>query len=255
MHIQQILAWLGDPRRLELFSDSSAARSILSRMGVGKVRNLQVKLLWVQRLVNTGQVLVSKVLGTENVADIGTKPLSASVFNKHRESLGFGRGPEDQEVAELTAGGGVIRAGQGGVPAVRASYGTRVSPRVMALAVALAQCLETAESRAEVALVQAAPTAAMTMGVIEDTEWSWELVKLVWILSLVCTAWCTWKASGLWRAWNAPKPLKSTADKSVQSQTTYKWWITNPRFVPLAEQSHGGWNEQGGGRYRASAQR
>ena len=82
LHIQQLLAWLGDPRRLEVFSDSAAARSILSRLGVGKVRHLQVKLLWVQRLVNSGQVLVSKVLGTENVADIGTKPLAASAFEK-----------------------------------------------------------------------------------------------------------------------------------------------------------------------------
>ena len=104
----------------------------------------------------------------------------------------------------------------------------------MALAVALSQCLEATEGRAEVALVQAAPIAAMTIGVTEITEWSLKFVILMWILSLVCTAWCTWKASGLWGAWNAPKTLKSTADKSVQSQTTYKWWITNPRFVPLA---------------------
>jgi len=30
----------------------------------------------------------------------------------------------------------------------------------------------------------------------------------------------------------------------VQSQTTYRWWLTTPRFVPLPEQSHGSWNEQ-----------
>jgi hypothetical protein len=243
LHIQQLLAWLGDPRRLEVFSDSSAARSILARMGVGKVRHLQVKLLWVQRLVNSGQVLVSKVLGSDNVADIGTKPLSASVFNKHREALGFGASPEDSVIAGITAGGGMHRARQ-----VTAAAAAGVSARIMTLAIALAGCLERTEGQ-EVALVAAAPTLAVTVkpegGVTWITEERWmSIVIFLWIMSLMCTAWCTWKVSGIWRTWTTPKPQESTADKSVQSQTTYRWWLTTPRFVPLPEQSHGSWNEQ-----------
>ena len=34
-----------------------------------------------------------------------------------------------------------------------------------------------------------------------------------------------------------PKPLTRTV--STQSQTTYKWWWSEPRFVPLPEHSHG----------------
>ena len=30
-------------------------------------------------------------------------------------------------------------------------------------------------------------------------------------------------------------------EKCVQSQTTYKWWWTSPRFVPLPDHSHGCW--------------
>ena len=30
-------------------------------------------------------------------------------------------------------------------------------------------------------------------------------------------------------------------ERCVQSQTTYRWWLTNPRFVPLPEHSHGCW--------------
>ena len=30
-------------------------------------------------------------------------------------------------------------------------------------------------------------------------------------------------------------------EKGVQSQTTYKWWWTSPRFVPLPDHSHGCW--------------
>ena len=35
------------------------------------------------------------------------------------------------------------------------------------------------------------------------------------------------------------KPCK--VERGVQSQTTYKWWWTNPRFVPLPDHSHGCW--------------
>ena len=93
MHLQQVLGWLGEFHRLEVFSDSSAARSVLSREGVGKIRHLEVKLLWIQSLVKDGRLLVSKVNGNDNVADIGTKPLGPMLFAKHRRSMGLIEGP------------------------------------------------------------------------------------------------------------------------------------------------------------------
>ena len=62
-------------------------------MGVGKVRRLQVKLLWAQRLVNNGQTIVPKVKGDDSVADIGAKPLAMKTFEQHRRRLGLGSGP------------------------------------------------------------------------------------------------------------------------------------------------------------------
>ena len=32
-----------------------------------------------------------------------------------------------------------------------------------------------------------------------------------------------------------------TKEVSTQSQCTYAWWRTSPRFIPLAEQTHGAW--------------
>ena len=55
---------------------------------MGKVRHLQAKLLWVQRLVNSGQVLASKVLGTENPSDRMTKHVDAKLLGDHVRSMG-----------------------------------------------------------------------------------------------------------------------------------------------------------------------
>ena len=43
---------------LDILTDSSAARGILARQGVGKVRHLEVKTLWVQDLVKKKRLRV-----------------------------------------------------------------------------------------------------------------------------------------------------------------------------------------------------
>ena len=60
-------------RTMDIFVDSSAAKGLASKRGVGKVRHMEVKWLWLQEEVRRGRVKVSKVLGTQNPADILTK--------------------------------------------------------------------------------------------------------------------------------------------------------------------------------------
>ena len=68
--------------------DSAAARGILARQGVGRIRHLSCKILWLQQLVKQrGKVVptvdgdpelfhvVSGVSGSNNIADLGTKRL------------------------------------------------------------------------------------------------------------------------------------------------------------------------------------
>ena len=56
-------------------TDSSAAKSFVSRRGLGKMRHLEIRDLWLQKEVNEGKVKVSKVKGTENPADLMIKIL------------------------------------------------------------------------------------------------------------------------------------------------------------------------------------
>ncbi len=87
--MQQLLAWMGEPLRLRLSLGSSAARSAVLRRGVGRIRHLEVKTLWIQDHTASGRLVVDKIKGTENVADIGTKPLAGPIFVKLRVMLGL----------------------------------------------------------------------------------------------------------------------------------------------------------------------
>ena len=57
------------------WTDSSAAIGIASRSGLGKLRHLETLTLWLQEKVRTGAIIVKKVHGEVNPADIFTKHL------------------------------------------------------------------------------------------------------------------------------------------------------------------------------------
>ena len=60
---------------IQLLIDNSAARQILMRAGVGRVRHLSVKILWLQQQVEGKMVSVVAVASSANIADLGTKRL------------------------------------------------------------------------------------------------------------------------------------------------------------------------------------
>ena len=61
-----------------VYSDSSAARGIANRKGVGKLKYLQVRSLWFQQARLDGLVVVDRVDTLLNTADLGTKFLEAA---------------------------------------------------------------------------------------------------------------------------------------------------------------------------------
>ena len=63
---------------LKLLLDSSSARQILARSGVGRIRHLSVKVLWLQQKVETKEIQVCAVSTTDNIADLGTKRLNCN---------------------------------------------------------------------------------------------------------------------------------------------------------------------------------
>ena len=58
---------------LRVCTDSSVAKSFVATRGVGKMRHIEVKLLWLQEQVQRQRLKVGKVSGTANIADTLTK--------------------------------------------------------------------------------------------------------------------------------------------------------------------------------------
>ena len=71
-----------------LFTDSSSAKQLASRQGVGKVKHIAGKLLWVQDTVSQKQVALIQVPTLWNLSDIGTKPLGAKRLRLLLHELG-----------------------------------------------------------------------------------------------------------------------------------------------------------------------
>ena len=69
---------LGWVMPIVVFVDSSAAKSVASRVGLGELRHLEVRHIWLQEAGRKGRFVLRKVRGTASPADILTKPLSAA---------------------------------------------------------------------------------------------------------------------------------------------------------------------------------
>jgi hypothetical protein len=69
---------LGDGIKVEftLNLDNSAAKAFFFRSGVGRIRHISVRILWMQREVKLGLIAPSTVSTRDNTADLGTKRLN-----------------------------------------------------------------------------------------------------------------------------------------------------------------------------------
>ena len=73
---------------ITMFSDSAAAIGVARRAGLGKLRHVDVSLLWLQQHVDAGSIRLRKVGGDSNPADILTKAVEAWRLHQHTYSLG-----------------------------------------------------------------------------------------------------------------------------------------------------------------------
>ena len=72
---------------IRLGTDSSAAKSFVSRRGLGRMRHLDTRDLWLQKEAREGKVLINKILGTENPADLMTKILGLGVIEERLRGM------------------------------------------------------------------------------------------------------------------------------------------------------------------------
>ena len=85
--------------------DASAALGIVNRQGLGKLRHINVRYLWLQEKVRNKDMNVLKVPGSDNPADLFTKHLDAGTMWKHVERLGFYSKPRRSKLAPVLRNG------------------------------------------------------------------------------------------------------------------------------------------------------
>ena len=84
-----MLSEMDEEVTLEILTDSSAGKSIASRRGVGRVRRLQSKDLWLQEAVADRKIQITKIEGGRNHVDIETKHVKPEVLSRHFEAMGM----------------------------------------------------------------------------------------------------------------------------------------------------------------------
>ena len=80
--IQSMLREMCVSVHLVVATDSSAAKAFAATRGLGRMRHLEVKDLWLQELVKSGRLSLEKVLGCLNPADAMTKYLDRASLQK-----------------------------------------------------------------------------------------------------------------------------------------------------------------------------
>ena len=87
--IQSNLADLGISVNLLVWSDASAARAVASRRGLGKVRHLHTRFLWLQDIIAQKAAGLRTIPGKSNPADAFTKALTQQELDAHMGRLGL----------------------------------------------------------------------------------------------------------------------------------------------------------------------
>ena len=87
--VKSLLADLGHEVTVEVITDSTAAKGTASRIGIGKMKHLDVGWLWLQELVRKGRISLRKINGKVNPADLLTKPKSAAEAVRLSAAVGY----------------------------------------------------------------------------------------------------------------------------------------------------------------------
>ena len=87
LNLKSLMADWGQKYDLIVLSDSSAARGTAARRGLGKLRHVQTRYLWVQERVTNNDLTVKCVNTKQNLADLCAKPVRRETCEKDMRTL------------------------------------------------------------------------------------------------------------------------------------------------------------------------
>ena len=74
---------MGADLKVVMHADSSATIAIAKRRGAGKLRHINIGLLWIQERTESEEVTVKKVKGVSNPSDMMTKAVNREKLEKY----------------------------------------------------------------------------------------------------------------------------------------------------------------------------
>ena len=88
--IEGIIEWWGmRPKKNRLHVDSSSAKAMSERRGVGKSRHTQARYLWLQDRIFQKSLEIAKTPGKGNSADLVTKVQPRATISSHLARMHF----------------------------------------------------------------------------------------------------------------------------------------------------------------------
>ena len=88
LHLRTILEHFGFRVNTTLYCDSVAARGIPQRAGLGKIKALAVKTLWLQEVFRERGLQIKSIASKGRKADLGTKVLPVARLNTWQGACG-----------------------------------------------------------------------------------------------------------------------------------------------------------------------
>ncbi|CAK0881727.1 unnamed protein product, partial [Prorocentrum cordatum] len=250
--VKNVLDWLGYKVTWELGIDSSAAKAMINREGVGKVKHLDVGALRIQQGRKVHGLDVKKESGEKNVADLGAKAHPVASFEYFRELAGV---VDCGEMDKHKEAGGVIGGNEHELGKERPA-GHLAGSGAAGSSAASTCAVESYEPRA----------ANMVAEAIQNTiyEYTGQIIMMTVVVLLGGLArgyYCRKKLMEPPEVKFTDKPMKTCEkgekgingpiasgkakvkttnqpimiDETSQAPCKYKWKCQRPRFVPLPE--------------------
>ena len=104
--VSSMMEGWGRRKYIVMMGDSNAALGVIRRKGAGKLRHVNIGMLWVQEKRDGGEIDYRKVGGKDNPADLMTKYLTGIMLDTHTGRLGLrfrvGRADKASQIAKDT---------------------------------------------------------------------------------------------------------------------------------------------------------
>ena len=93
--LRTVAAEMGRAMKVQICTDSSAAKGAALRTGAGRLQHVQTNMLWMQEKIGRGEVTVRKVPREQNVSDLFTHHWVSKEGRMHLPGMNFATaGPE-----------------------------------------------------------------------------------------------------------------------------------------------------------------